>query len=79
MNPRTPRLRNPVETWHGANEARFEKLRIKKLRRVAKAQGFSLRQSDRGFSLVDGLGGFVLIDERQALTLDEVERRLTQP
>ena len=40
------------ETWAGANEARDEKLRLRKAERNADAAGLEVRHSDRGYSLI---------------------------
>jgi hypothetical protein len=68
--------RPPEETWSGANEARFQKLRVNKARRVARNQGLSLRESDYGFSLVDGLKGHIVVDGKPHMDLDGVESYL---
>ena len=42
-----------VETWAGANEAKDEKLRVRRLTRWADSGGFQLRHSDYGWALID--------------------------
>ena len=42
-----------VETWAGANEAKDEKLRERRLKRSADSVGFQLRHSDYGWALMD--------------------------
>jgi len=67
--------RAPIEEqWHGANEAKAEKLRRNNLERRARAHGLRLRHSEYGYALIDpakeaGEG-------RNNMTLDEVESRL---
>ncbi|MFZ0343114.1 MAG: hypothetical protein WAL31_12370 [Gaiellaceae bacterium] len=62
------------ESWPGANEAKAEKLRLGKLKRQAGAQGLQLRHSDYGYALIDTARKPV--DERNNLTLDEVQSQL---
>jgi hypothetical protein len=76
MQRRVRLVAPPPETWIGANEARFRKIRVNKARRLAKSQGLSLRESDRGFSLVDSTRGHIVIDGRTHLTLNELEDHL---
>jgi hypothetical protein len=59
------------ENWHGANEAKKEKLRRNTLQRRARAQGFELRHSEYGYALLDP--AHKRIDERSDMTLSEVE------
>jgi hypothetical protein len=65
-----------VETWAGANEARDETLRVRRLTRSAASGGFQLRHSDRGWALIDPerkpVGG--RIDN----SLKELEKLLTE-
>ena len=65
-----------VETWAGANQAKDEKLRVRRLHRLADSGGFQLRHSDRGWSLMDAerkpVGG------RTDQSLKELESLLTQ-
>jgi hypothetical protein len=64
------------ETWPGANEAKQEKLRRNTLQRRARSQGYELRQSDYGYALLDAHRKRV--DDRNDLTLKEVETRLAR-
>jgi hypothetical protein len=59
------------ENWHGANEAKVEKLRRNKLQRLAGARGLELRHSAYGYALIDSARK--RIDERSDMTLDEIE------
>jgi hypothetical protein len=65
-----------VETWAGANEAKDEKLRERRLKRRGDSGGFQLRHSDRGWALIGPerkpVGG------RLNNSLDELELLLTQ-
>jgi hypothetical protein len=65
-----------VETWPGANEAKDETLRVRRLTRLASSGGLELRHSDRGWALIDPerkpVGG--RIDN----SLDELEELLTE-
>ena len=40
------------ETWAGANRARDETLRLRKVRRSAGADGLEIRHSDYGYALI---------------------------
>ena len=76
-----PRIRRalaaiPEEEWHGANEAKTDKLRHKSLQRRARAQGIELRHSDNGYSLINAARK--RIDERDDMTLDEIESWLAR-
>jgi predicted Fe-S protein YdhL (DUF1289 family) len=62
------------ENWHGANEAKQEKLLRNSLQRQARAQGLELRHSEYGYALLDPT--HKRIDERGDMTLAEVESRL---
>jgi hypothetical protein len=62
------------EIWPGANDAKDEKLMLRKLKREAQARGFKIRHSDQGFALIDTSGKRV--DDRGDLTLREVKSRL---
>jgi len=59
------------ESWSGANEAKNDKLRDKRLRQRARAEGIELRHSSSGYALIDAARRPV--DDRNDLTLDEVE------
>jgi len=65
-----------VETWAGANQAKDEKLKVRRLTRSADSGGFQLRHSDRGWALMDRerkpVGG------RTDHSLKELESLLTQ-
>lgn len=62
------------EDWHGADEAKVDKLRHKSLQRRARACGFELRHSSYGYALIDS--GRKRVDERSDLSLDEIESLL---
>lgn len=71
-----PRIRRalpalPEEDWHGANEAKTDKLRHKSLQRRARARGLELRHSAYGYALIKAPR--TRIDERSNMTLDEIE------
>jgi len=59
------------EVWHGANQAKAEKLRRNSLQRRAGARGLELRHSAHGYSLIDAARKRV--EDRSDLSLDEVE------
>jgi hypothetical protein len=59
------------ESWPGANEAKAEKLGVRRLQRQAGAQGFALRHSAYGYSLIDSARKPV--DDRNNMSLAEVE------
>ena len=76
-----PRIRRalaaiPQEDWHGANEAKSDKLRHKSLQRRARAQGIELRHSAYGYALINA--AHKQVDERNDMTLDEIESWLAQ-
>jgi hypothetical protein len=62
------------EDWRGAEVAKDEKLRRNRLGRRAGARGFELRHSAYGYSLIDAKRN--RIDDRDDLTLDEIESLL---
>jgi hypothetical protein len=64
------------ETWHGANEAKTDKLRRNNLQRQARGRGLELRHSAYGYALVDKSGKRV--ENRNDMTLGDVESWLTQ-
>jgi hypothetical protein len=59
------------ERWLGANDAKDEKLLLRKLQRQAHARGLKVRHSDQGFALIDSSGKRV--DDRNDMTLREVK------
>jgi hypothetical protein len=59
------------ERWSGANEAKAEKLNLRRLKRQAGAQGLELRHSDSGYSLIDSARKQV--EDRNDMTLKQVE------
>lgn len=59
------------EDYRGANEAKVEKLRLKGLQRRAGRRGLQLRHSAYGYALIDA--SRKPIDERNNMTLDEIE------
>jgi hypothetical protein len=65
------------ENWRGANEAKQEKLRRNHLQRRARARGLELRHSAYGYALHDPERG--RIDDRNDMTLEEVESCLARP
>jgi hypothetical protein len=76
-----PRIRRalaaiPQEDWDGANEAKTDKLRHKSLQRRARAQGIELRHSAYGYALINA--AHKQVDERNDMTLDEIESWLAQ-
>jgi hypothetical protein len=72
-----PGGRPTEEAWDGANEAKMEKLSRSSLQRRARARGLELRHSDYGYALIDGTRK--LVDDRNNMSLDEVESWLDQP
>ena len=62
------------ERWHGANEAKAEKLLLRSLKRQAGAQGLELRHSAYGYALIDSARKQV--EDRNDMTLKQVESRL---
>jgi hypothetical protein len=64
------------ESWAGANEAKYEKLRRNKLQRRARAQDLELRHSAYGYALLDAARKPV--DDRSDMTLEEVESCLAR-
>lgn len=58
------------ESWPGANEAKAEKLGVRRLKRLAGAQGLELRHSDYGYALIDSARRAV---NGTNMTLAEVE------
>lgn len=76
-----PRIRTalaaiPQEDWRGANEAKADKLRHKTLQRRARDQGIELRHSAYGYALINA--EHQQIDERNDMTLDEIESWLAR-
>jgi hypothetical protein len=65
-----PGVASRVESWPGANEAKAEKLGVRRLKRQAAAQGLQLRHSDSGYSLFDAARKLV---DGNNMTLAEVE------
>jgi hypothetical protein len=61
----------PEEDWSGANDAKADTLRVRSLRRRARAQGVEFRHSDSGYTLIDAARKPV--SDRHDMTLDEVE------
>jgi len=59
------------EVWSGANDAKVERLLLRKLQRRAQAGGLELRHSAYGYALIDSQRKRV--DDRNDLTLREVE------
>ena len=59
------------EDWHGANEAKIEKLRRNDVERRARARGLQLRHSAYGYALIDTARNPV--DDRNDMSLDEIE------
>jgi hypothetical protein len=64
------------EDLRGANQAKTEKLRRKNLQRLARARGLELRHSAYGYALIDLARKRV--DDRQDMTLDDVEACLAR-
>ena len=59
-----------AEKWAGANQAKDEKLRVRKLERRARDGGYELRHSDRGWALIDATRKPV--DDRRGMSLKDV-------
>lgn len=59
------------ESWVGANEAKAEKLGVRRMKRQAAAQGLQLRHSDSGYSLIDSARKPV--NDRNNMSLAEVD------
>jgi hypothetical protein len=66
-----------AEDLLGANQAKADKLRRNELTRRARARGLELRRSAYGYALIDAARN--QIEDRNDMTLDEVESRLTPP
>lgn len=64
------------EDCTGANAAKVDKLRLNRLRRQARELGLELRHTSYGYALFDGARRRV--DDRNDLTLDDVESRLVR-
>jgi hypothetical protein len=65
------------ESWPGANEAKQQKLQRNNLQRLAREQGLELRHSAYGYALLDRARK--RIDDRNDMTLEEVESCLARP
>lgn len=65
------------ETWVGANEAKDEKLRLRRARRSAGADGLELRHSDYGYSLIGT--DRKSVNGRNDMSLKEIESWLKAP
>ena len=74
--PRPTGGARPQEEWSGANKEKTDKLRHRSLQRRARAQGIELRHSDNGYALIDS--GRKRIDERDDMSLDEIEKWLAK-
>jgi hypothetical protein len=59
------------ETWAGANEAKDETLRLRRVRRQAGGEGLEVRHSDYGYSLIDTERKSV--NGRNDMSLKEIE------
>ena len=59
-----------AEQWAGANQASNEKLRVRKLERRARDNGYEIRHSDYGYALIDGTRKPV--NDRRDLSLRDV-------
>ena len=59
----------PGENLAGANQAKDEKLRVRRLQRRARDGGFQLRHSDHGYALIDA--AHQPVDGRRDLSLKE--------
>ena len=71
--PGSPR---PVETWVGANQASDEKIRVRKLERRARDNGYEIRHADSGYALIDPARQAV--DGRRDLNLRDVSSLLNE-
>jgi hypothetical protein len=65
------------ESWPGANEAKQQTLLRNSLQRLARARGLELRHSAYGYALLDRARK--PIDDRNDMTLEEVESCLVRP
>lgn len=65
-----------VEQWAGANQAKDEKLRVRKLERRARDGGYELRHSDRGYALINA--AHKAVDDRRGMTLKDVTSLLDE-
>ena len=65
-----------AENLEGANQARDEKLHVRRLERRARDGGFELRHSDYGYALIDAARQPV--DGRRDLSLKELGSLLDQ-
>ena len=59
------------EDWHGANDAKMEKLRRNNVQRRARSRGLQLRHSNYGYALIDSARQPV--DHRSNMSLEDVE------
>lgn len=66
----------PKENLVGANQARDEKLRVRRLERRARDGGFELRHSDHGYALIDA--AHKPVDGRHDLSLKEFASLLNE-
>jgi hypothetical protein len=66
----------PEENLAGANEARDEKLRVRKLQRRARDEGYEIRHSDYGYALINAARQPV--DGRRDLNLRDVASLLNE-
>jgi len=66
----------PAENMAGANQARDEKLRVRRLERRARDEGYEIRHSDYGYALIDAARKPV--DGRRDLNLKDVASLLDQ-
>lgn len=71
-----PGLAAPSETWAGANRAKDEKLRVRRLQRRARDGGYELRHSDHGYALLDA--GHKPVDGRRDLSLKDLASLLSE-
>lgn len=73
---RLPGAAPKEENIAGANQARDEKLRVRRLERRARDGGFELRHSDHGYALIDAARQPV--DGRRDLSLKEFASLLNE-
>ena len=66
----------PRETWVGANQAKDEKLRLRRLERRARDGGYELRHSDSGYALIDA--SRQPVDGRRDLSLKDLASLLDE-
>jgi hypothetical protein len=59
------------ESWPGANEEKVVRLRLRRLKRRAGAEGLEIRHSTYGYALIDS--GRKVVNDRNNMSLAEIE------